>query len=33
MWENHIYGEDPFNILCDVVRNFKHQKQYGNRFS
>ena len=23
MWENHIYGEDTFNILCDVVRNFK----------
>lgn len=25
MWENHIYGEDIFNILCDVVRNFKHR--------
>jgi ribosomal protein L31E len=24
MWENHIYGEDVFNTLCDIVRNFKH---------
>lgn len=24
MFENHIYGEDAFNTLCDVVRNFKH---------
>ena len=23
MWENHIYGEDAFNTLCDVARNFK----------
>ena len=24
MWENHIYSENTFNALCDVVRNFKH---------
>ena len=24
MWENHIYGEDVFNTLREVVRNFKH---------
>ena len=24
MWENHIYGEDVFNKLCEVARNFKH---------
>ena len=23
MWENHIYGEDVFNALCDVAKNFK----------
>ena len=22
MWENHIYGEDTFNKLCEVVRTF-----------
>lgn len=22
MWENHIYGENTFNKLCEVVQTF-----------